>query len=70
MERHNTDEPLAAADEIVDEQPTGPADPGDPYPQPVQEIVDPRDPDPLEDRPRTDISGHREPRGDEPEAEA
>lgn len=66
MERQNTDESLAGTDAVVDEQPTGPAGPGDPYSQPVQEIVDPRDPESLEDRPRTDISGHREPRGEEP----
>ena len=61
MERHDQDERSADA-ESTDEQPTGPAQPGDPYPQPVQEIVDPNDPDALEDRPRTAISGHREPR--------
>lgn len=66
MESHpHEDETRSGTDGPVDERPTGPADPTDPYPQPVQEIVDPNDPEPLDDRPRTDISGHREPHGEE-----
>jgi hypothetical protein len=69
MERNTPQESPAGAD-AVDEQPTGPAGPDDPYPQPVQEIVDPRDPRSLEDRPRTGISGNRAPRGEETQAGA
>lgn len=46
----------------AEDRPTGPARPDDPFPQPVQEIVDPNDEDALEDRERTAISGAREPR--------
>lgn len=57
--------PTDATDRSRDESPTGPPRPSDPYPQPVQEIVDPRETDPLEDRRRTDISGARMPREDD-----
>lgn len=61
MDDSTSDErPTDATDGSRDEAPTGPARPTDPYPQPVQEIVDPRETDPLEDRRRTDISGARQ----------
>lgn len=60
-----TDRVATASDRPVDQRPTGPPGPTDPYPQPVQEIVDPRDQNPLEGRERTDVSAYREPRREE-----
>jgi hypothetical protein len=57
--------PTDATDASRDEAPTGPPRPTDPYPQPVQEVVDPRETNPLDDRRRTDISGTRIPREDD-----
>ena len=59
------DELMGDADGRDDEPPKGPPSPSDRYPQPVQEVVDPRDPEPLNDRERTAVSGHRLPREDE-----
>ena len=59
------EQPTAATEGSRDERPSGPARPTDPYPQPVQEVVDPTDPNPLEDRARTEVSGARIPRSDE-----
>ena len=60
-----TDPAATAADRPTDQRPTGPPQPTDRYPQPVQEIVDPKDPNPLEGRERTDVSAYRAPRSEE-----
>lgn len=59
------EQPMAGTEGSTDEPPKGPPRPTDPYPQPVQEVVDPREADPLEDRARTEVSGARIPRHDE-----
>ncbi len=64
-EQNDREELLGGEGDRSGERPTGPASPTDPYPQPVQEIVDPRDPDSFEDRERTRLSGHDQPRDEE-----
>lgn len=60
VEHGGREELVEGTDQAADQVPTGPARPGDSFPQPVQEIVDPRDPNSLEDRPRVPMSGHDE----------
>lgn len=52
-------------EKVDDEGSSGSPQPVDALSQPAQEIVDPRDPDSFEDRERTSMSGHDEPRQDD-----